>query len=104
MKTALLMAPQKVEIHETAQPRVGPGEVLIQPSHVGICGSDVSFYQGHRVVPYPFLLGHEMVGRIVAVGEGVVNFQIGQRVIVERVEGATLIVQSAEASECERAD
>jgi L-iditol 2-dehydrogenase len=83
MKSALLIAPKKIEISETAEPRVGAGQVLIRPARVGICGSDVSFYLGHRTVPYPFLLGHETVGHIVALGEGVTNFEVGQRVIVE---------------------
>lgn len=83
MKSALLIAPKKIEISETTDPHVAANEVLIQPTRVGICGSDVSFYLGHRAVPYPFVLGHEVVGHVVALGEGVTNFKIGQRVIVE---------------------
>ena len=83
MQAALLVAPKKIEIHQISAPRVAANEVMIQPARVGICGSDVSFYQGHRAVPYPFVLGHEVVGHIVALGEQVTNFEIGQRVIVE---------------------
>jgi L-iditol 2-dehydrogenase len=83
MKAALLTAPRKIELREIANPRADAGQVLIQPARFGVCGSDVSFYLGHRVVPYPFLLGHETVGRVAAVGEGVTNFEIGHRVIVE---------------------
>jgi len=56
---------------------------MIQPTRFGICGSDVSFYLGHRAAPYPFLLGHEVLGRVCAVGAGVTPFDSGQRVIVE---------------------
>lgn len=83
MKSALLIAPKQIEIGETTEPRVETGQVLICPARFGICGSDVSFYLGHRAVPYPFVLGHEVVGNVVALGAGVTNFEIGQRVIVE---------------------
>jgi 2-desacetyl-2-hydroxyethyl bacteriochlorophyllide A dehydrogenase len=84
VKAGLLLAPQKIEIQEIAAPRVGAGEVLLQPTHTGICGSDVSLYAGHRKAnAYPLLLGHEMVGRVMALGEKVTQFHVGQRVIVE---------------------
>ena len=84
MRAALLMEPSKIEIHDIAQPTLAAGEVLIQPVRVGICGSDVSIYRGYRrLAAYPFLLGHELVGRIVAVAEGVTNLGVGQRVVVE---------------------
>ncbi len=83
MKAALLISPQKIEIGEIAKPGIGAGQVLIQPTRVGVCGSDVSFYLGHRTASYPFLLGHEVVGHVVAVGEGVTKIAVGQRVIVE---------------------
>ncbi len=83
MKAAFLLAPEQVEIREVERPIVGPDQVLIQPTRVGVCGSDVSFYAGHRVVPYPHLLGHELVGRVAAVGTQVTAIRVGQRVTVE---------------------
>lgn len=84
MRAALLMSPSKIEIHEIAEPIPRADEALIQPIRVGICGSDVSFYLGHRsAITYPFVLGHELVGRIAAIGDNVEKFTIGQRVIVE---------------------
>jgi L-iditol 2-dehydrogenase len=83
MRAALLVQPQKIEIREIPAPRLDVDQVLIEPISVGICGSDVSFYGGHRVAPYPFLLGHEVVGRVIAIGQGVNDISIGQRVIVE---------------------
>src|SRR5574340_1550176 len=84
MKAAFLLAPKKVELQQIEAPRPGPNEVLIEPQRAGVCGSDVSFYQGHRSPPaYPLLLGHEMVGRIRAVGDGVNKLTVGQRVVVE---------------------
>jgi L-iditol 2-dehydrogenase len=83
MKAALLVGPEKAVIAEAAEPRPAPDEVMIQPTLAGICGTDISFYMGHRLVPYPFILGHEVVGRVIAVGTDVSKFRVGQRVIVE---------------------
>ena len=83
MKAAFLIEPGKVEFREISRPEPAPGEVLIQPIRVGICGSDVSFFSGHRATSYPHLLGHELVGRVVAAANGVTKFAIGARVIVE---------------------
>ncbi|MBI4787940.1 MAG: alcohol dehydrogenase catalytic domain-containing protein, partial [Chloroflexi bacterium] len=83
MKVALLVAPGKIEIGELPSPAAAAAQVLIRPSRVGICGSDISFYAGHRPLPYPALLGHEAVGRVVAVGDRVTKLVVGQRVTVE---------------------
>lgn len=84
MRAALLVAPSEIEVHEISGPSARPDEVVIQPIRVGICGTDVSFYLGHRsAVAYPFILGHELVGRVVETGDEVRNFTVGQRVVVE---------------------
>ena len=84
MRAALLMVPSKIEIHEIAPPALAKDEVLIQPIRMGICGSDISIYHGHRPMAiYPFVLGHELVGRVVEVAEGVTKLNVGQRVVVE---------------------
>ncbi len=83
MKAAVLLEPKRIEIGDVPAPRAGAGQVLIQPERLGICGSDVSFYQGHRAAAYPWVLGHELVGHITALGEDVKDLQVGQRVIVE---------------------
>ena len=83
MKAALLHSPERILIEEIAAPRPTTGEVMIRPEYAGICGTDISFYMGHRIVPYPFVLGHEVVGRITSLGEGVDKFRVGQRVLVE---------------------
>jgi len=84
MKAALLYEPKKIEVSEVDAPQLGESELLIKPKYVGICGSDVSLFTGHRTAnTYPLLPGHEVVGHVTAVGENVKNFDIGQRVIVE---------------------
>jgi 2-desacetyl-2-hydroxyethyl bacteriochlorophyllide A dehydrogenase len=83
MKAALLTGPENIVLDDIADPPLAEDEVMIQPAYAGICGTDISFYLGHRIVPYPFVLGHEVTGSIVAVGAGVSKFSEGQRVVVE---------------------
>lgn len=83
MRIAWLRGPQSIEIGDVADPQPSKGEVLLRTELAGICGTDISFYLGHRIASYPFLLGHEVIGRVAALGEGVSGFEVGQRVIVE---------------------
>jgi L-iditol 2-dehydrogenase len=83
MKTAWLLGPGNIAVHDGPEPRPAAGEVLLQTELAGICGTDVSFYLGHRIAQYPFVLGHEVIGRVADVGDEVTKFAIGQRVLVE---------------------
>jgi L-iditol 2-dehydrogenase len=69
-----------VRIEELPRPRIGPGEVLLRVRASGICGSDV--LEWYRVPKAPIVLGHEVAGDIVAVGEGVDRVKLGDRVVV----------------------
>ena len=67
IRAAFLVAPEKISISETPAPQPGADEVLIRPILTAICGSDVSFFAGHRTPPaYPVILGHEVVGKVIA--------------------------------------
>lgn len=84
MKAALLLAPRQIQVQDVTEPELGNTDVRIKPIRAGICGSDVSLFLGHRTAPaYPLLLGHEVIGRAVAVGQDVTTIRVGQRVIVE---------------------
>jgi 2-desacetyl-2-hydroxyethyl bacteriochlorophyllide A dehydrogenase len=85
MRAALLTEPHKVDFRELPLPEPGPGQVRLQMKLVSICGSDIHLYQGDwaKTTPYPVRPGHEGVGYINAVGEGVTWFNIGQRVVIE---------------------
>ena len=66
----------------------GPGQVQIRVSHCGICGTDLHIFHGkmdHRV-KVPQVIGHEMSGTVVAVGEGVAGWAPGDRVTVRPVD------------------
>lgn len=87
MKTAVMTELNHVEIQETNKPIPQKGEVLIQVEYVGICGSDLHYYEhgriGDFIVETPFVLGHEVSGTVVEIGEDVANLQIGDRVALE---------------------
>ncbi len=69
-----------VRIEERPVPAIGPGEMLLRVEASGICGSDVM--EWYRLDRAPLVLGHEIAGAIVAVGEGVKKYKIGDRVAV----------------------
>lgn len=86
MKAAVLTAPRTIEIQQRPVPEPGPGEARIQVAAVGVCGSDVHYYEegriGRQIVQYPTLLGHEAAGVVDAVGPGV-ELKPGTRVAIE---------------------
>lgn len=87
MKVAVLTGPKMVEFVERPIPKPAPGEVLIRVMHVGVCGSDLHFYEdgrlGNWIPDGPLVLGHEPGGQVVALGEGVKNLKVGDMVAVE---------------------
>jgi L-iditol 2-dehydrogenase len=87
MRAAVLTKPGTIEIKELDIPAYGPDEALIRIKAVGLCGSDVHYYEhgkiGPYVVEYPIILGHEAAGEVVAVGSEVRNILPGQRVTIE---------------------
>jgi L-iditol 2-dehydrogenase len=87
MKAAFLKATCTVSVQEVEVPEVGPNDVLVQVMAVGICGSDLHYYEhgriGKRRVKYPHIQGHEFAGVVVDVGVNVSRFKVGDRVSVE---------------------
>jgi L-iditol 2-dehydrogenase len=87
MRVSVLRAAGQLELADWPVPRPGPGEVLVAVRSVGVCGSDVHYFQhgriGDFVVRGPLVLGHEASGRIAAVGAGVDGGRVGARVAIE---------------------
>ncbi len=69
-----------IRIEEMPKPKIGPDELLVKSMACGICGSDVM--EWYRIKRAPRVLGHEMTGEIIEIGENVKNFKIGDRVFV----------------------
>jgi len=61
-------------------PEPGPGELLVQVLACGVCRTDLHVVDGEIPARYPVVPGHEIVGRVIALGEGVSGFAMGQRV------------------------
>jgi L-iditol 2-dehydrogenase len=67
-----------VRLEEMPTPKIGPGELLVKVHASGICGSDVM--EWYRIDKAPLVLGHEIAGEVVAVGDGVERYKEGDRV------------------------
>lgn len=87
MKTAVMTDLKKVEIQEHPIPTPAANEVLVKVEYVGICGSDLHYFEhgriGDFIVEPPFVLGHEAGGTVVEVGADVKHLKVGDRVAME---------------------
>lgn len=83
MKAMAIVSPGRAEIVDVPQPIPGPGEVAINLTFVGFCGSDLTSYRGlNPLVSYPRVPGHEIAGTVAGLGAEVDGFSIGQTVTV----------------------
>ena len=80
MKVAMYYNNRDVRLEEIPVPPIGAGELLVRVRASGICGTDVM--EWYRVKKAPLVLGHEIAGEVVEVGEGVSRFRAGDRVFV----------------------
>lgn len=87
MKTAVMLGIGEMGFEERDIPQVKDDEVLVKLEYVGICGSDLHYYEtgaiGDYVVEPPFVLGHEPGGTVVEVGKNVTHLKAGDRVALE---------------------
>jgi L-iditol 2-dehydrogenase len=90
---------QRLEIVERADPTPGEGELLIAPTAVGICGTDIEIFEGSLayfrmgLAEFPIVPGHEWTGTVVDVGRGVTGFAAGDRVVGEVAIGCGVCVR-----------
>ena len=87
MRASVLTGAGSLTVEDRPVPSPQPHEVLVEVAAVGVCGSDVHYYRhgriGDYVVTEPMILGHELSGRIAAVGADVDSGRVGQRVAIE---------------------
>ena len=83
MQAAILTEPGKIEIREAPTPSPRQGEVLVRIIEAGICGTDYACYMGNLTTIYPIIPGHEAVGEIAALGEGVSGVRVGEKVVIQ---------------------
>ncbi len=87
MRAAVFVEPRLLEVREVPAPEPAAGEVLIKTAIAGICGSDIHIVAGSVPQVLPRIagkvLGHELVGEVVEVGDGVTHVAAGDRVAIE---------------------
>lgn len=87
MKVAVMLGIGKMGFEERPIPQPKDDEVLVKLDYVGICGSDMHYYEtgaiGDKVVNPPFVLGHEPGGVVVETGRNVKHLKVGDRVALE---------------------
>lgn len=87
MKTSVLSDVQELSVEQREEPDVDADDVLIEVNRVGICGSDLHYYQhgqnGDNVVDFPHVLGHEAAGTVVETGASVTDVSVGDRVAID---------------------
>jgi len=87
VRVSVLRGAGDLAVEERPEPVPGPHEVLVRVASVGVCGSDVHYFEhgriGSFVVESPLVLGHEAAGEVVAVGSSVTRRHVGERVSVE---------------------
>jgi 2-desacetyl-2-hydroxyethyl bacteriochlorophyllide A dehydrogenase len=84
LRAVVLDGHGSVLVTELPNPTAGPGEVVIAPEVVGICGTDIHLASGdYPTGTFPVVPGHEFAGTIVELGEGVTAFAVGDRVAAD---------------------
>lgn len=87
MKVAVMRGIGEMGFEERDIPTAKENEVLVKLEYVGICGSDLHYYEtgaiGDYVVEPPFVLGHEPGGTVIEVGKNVKHLKVGDRVALE---------------------
>ena len=84
MRALVYRGPTDVVLEDVPPPTAGPGQVVIAVRWAGICGSDLTIFQGrHARAKPPLVLGHEFAGLVAEVGPGVDDLAPGERVTAE---------------------
>jgi 2-desacetyl-2-hydroxyethyl bacteriochlorophyllide A dehydrogenase len=105
MRAVLIEGPSALTYVDVPDPRPGAGEVLLDVALTGVCGTDLHILDGHfATARFPLIPGHEVTGRVVGRGEGVVDLREGDRVVVDPGVPCTtcLLCRRGRPNLCER--
>ena len=88
MKAVVLTGIKQMELRDVADPDIrNDDDVLLKIEKVGVCGSDVHYYEAGRIgsqaVQYPYIIGHECAATVEAVAGAVDSFKVGDQVVVD---------------------
>jgi L-iditol 2-dehydrogenase len=82
MLAMMFYQPGELKAEQVPVPKPEPGELVVRSAVALTCGTDVKmFRRGHPLARLPQIMGHEFAGTITAVGAGVENFKVGQRIV-----------------------
>ncbi|WP_028048165.1 zinc-binding dehydrogenase [Cellulomonas sp. URHD0024] len=93
MRAFVLTGPREFEVQDVPPPVAGPGGVVVDVQRAGVCGTDVEFFTGEMqylhegLAEFPLRLGHEWMGTVSAVGDGVDRRWLGRRVTGDTMLG-----------------
>lgn len=101
ISAVVIRGPHSAAIEPYQLPIVKPSEVLIRVGYVGMCATDVEIHEGRLgyyksgMAKYPIVPGHELSGTIVSLGTKVAGYEVGDRVVVEAIQGCGKCAQCA---------
>jgi threonine dehydrogenase-like Zn-dependent dehydrogenase len=93
VKAFVITGPGEAGVQDVAPPVAAPGEVVVDVSRAGVCGTDIEFFTGemqylhHGFARYPMRIGHEWMGTVSAIGGGVDRRWLGRRVTGDTMLG-----------------
>jgi L-iditol 2-dehydrogenase len=83
LRVVRFYAPQDVRVEDAPEPKAGPGGLLLRVRNCSVCGTDAKIWRsGHPNLSPPRVLGHEVAGDVVEVGQGAGGWSVGDRVQV----------------------
>src|SRR5258708_25549505 len=93
MRAFVITGPGEAGVQEVAPPVAAPGEVIVDVGRAGVCGTDMEFFSGGMqylhdgFAAYPMRIGHEWMGTVCALGQGVDRRWLGRRVTGDTMLG-----------------
>src|SRR4026207_2069717 len=102
MKANVFHGPNNIRVEEVPRPHAGAGEAVIRITLTTICGTDLHILRGEYPVKPGLVIGHEPVGVIEELGEGVSGYKVGDRVLVGAITpcGQCRACLSGQLSQC----
>jgi len=106
MKANVFHGPNNIRVEEVPRPHAGAGEAVIRITLTTICGTDLHILRGEYAVKRGLVIGHEPVGVIEELGEGVTGYKIGDRVLIGAItpSGQCRACLSAQWAQCGHGD